>query len=193
MLRKIRLIPAFVFLMIVGILPASASTFVAMTAEELIAEADAVVQGTVIQLESRWDKNGRIIVTEATVQVSEAIVGSAPSQIVVKTPGGEVANYRMEALGFPQLAKGEEVILFLKADQNIQVSRIVGHQQGHFEVVKRLDGVSLAVPRIEDGVSFLTPSGKAIPAPRSRELTTFKGRVRAEAVRIGKPVQNRGR
>lgn len=179
----------FLLVIVAGIAPVGASTFVAMTAEQLIQEADAVVQGRVIRLESRWDAQGRIIITEATVQVSETIVGFAPPQIVVQTPGGKVADYRVDAPGFPQLAEGEEVILFVKADLSIQVSRIVGHQQGHFEVVTRLDGVTLAVPRIEDGVSFLTPSGRPLPPPRSTELETFKGRVRAEAARIGKPVQ----
>lgn len=173
----------------VGSALAQAATFVAMTDEELIQQSDAVVQGQVIRLESKWDPQGRIIVTEATIQVSETIAGVATSQIVVQTPGGKVNDYRVEALGFPSLNNGEEVILFIKDDQSLQVSRIVGHQQGHFEVVKRLDGVTLAVPRIEDGASFLTPSGKAIPAPRSTELAAFKGRVRAEAARVGKPVK----
>jgi hypothetical protein len=176
-------------MLVVGSALAQAATFVAMTDEELIQQSDAVVQGQVIRLESKWDPQGRIIVTEATIQVSETIAGVAPSQIVVQTPGGKVNDYRVEALGFPSLNNGEEVILFIKDDQSLQVSRIVGHQQGHFEVVKRLDGVTLAVPRIEDGASFLTPSGKAIPAPRSTELAAFKGRVRAEAARVGKPVK----
>jgi len=173
----------------IGSLTAHASTFVAMTAEELIQQSDAVVQGKVLRLDSKWDAHGRIIVTEATIQVSESIVGNAPAQIIVRTPGGKVNDYRVEALGFPQFNKGEEVVLFIKDDQSLQVNRIVGHQQGHFEVVKRLDGVTLAVPRIEDGVSFLTPSGRSVPAPRSTELDTFKGRVRAAAARLGKPVQ----
>jgi hypothetical protein len=177
------------FVIVAGIAPVGASTFVAMTAEELIEEADAVVQGRVIGLESKWDEQGRIIVTEAIVQVGETIAGVAPSQIVVRTPGGKVADLRVDAIGFPQLAEGEEVILFVKEYPGIQVSRIVGHQQGHFEVVTRLDGVTLAVPRMEEGVSFLTPSGKPLPAPRSTELGAFKGRVRAEAARIGKLVK----
>jgi hypothetical protein len=174
---------------VAGIAPVCAATFVAMTAEELIQEADAVVQGRVIRLESKWDQQGRIIVTEATVEVSETIAGVAPAQIVVQVPGGKVADYRVDAPGFPQLAESEEVILFVKEDRSMQVNRIVGHQQGHFEVVERLDGVTLAVPRIEEGVSFLTPSGRPVPAPHSTELDTFKGRVRAEAVRIGKLAQ----
>lgn len=172
-----------------GINSASASMFVAMTAEQLIGEADAVVQGRVIRLESKWDESGRIIVTEATVEVTDTIVGAAPREIVVRTPGGKVADFRVEAIGFPQLYMGEEVILFVKADQALTFSRIVGHQQGHFEVVTRKDGVTLAVPRMEDDAAFLLPSGKPMPQPRSSELGEFKGRLRAEAARLGKRVQ----
>lgn len=188
MKTRILLKTSILYLFVIGAIPVSASTFVAMTEEELIRASDAVVQGRVIQLESRWDDQGRIIVTDATVQVSEYIIGDAPSQMVVQIPGGQVADFRVEAHGFPQLAKGQEVILFVRVDTSSQVSRIVGHQQGHFEVVKRLDGVTLAVPQVEDGVSFLTPSGRPLSPPASTELNIFKGRIRAEAVRIGKPV-----
>lgn len=174
---------------ILGVItPLGASTFVAMTPEELIRESDVVIQGTVIHLESSWDEEGRIIVTDATIQVSDAIVGEAPSLIVVRTPGGTVAGYQVEAQGFPELSLDEEVILFIKNDESIRANRIVGHQQGHFEVVERLDGVRLAVPRIEDEVSFFTPSGRVLPRPPSSELDAFRSRLRAEAVRIGRPV-----
>lgn len=175
--------------LVAGITSASASMFVAMTAEQLIDEADAVIQGRVIRLESRWDENGRIVVTEATVEVTDTIVGEAAPEIVVRTPGGKVADFRVEAIGFPQMYMGEEVILFVKADRAIGASRIVGHQQGHFEVVTRKDGVTLAVPRIEEDAAFLLPSGKPMPQPRSSELGAFKGRLRAEAARLGKRVQ----
>ncbi len=59
-------------------LPASASTFVAMTPHELVAQADAVIQGRVADLRSFWSESGRIIVTEALIDVEEALVGDAP-------------------------------------------------------------------------------------------------------------------
>lgn len=98
-----------------------------------------------------------------------------------------MGSVRIEAPGFPQFNSGEKVILFLEEDQEIQVSRIVGHQQGHFEVVERQDGVVLAVPRIEDAAGFFTQTGQFVPAPPSTEINTFKGRVRAEAARQGRP------
>jgi hypothetical protein len=166
--------------------PAEASLFLAMTPEELIEQSDAVVQGRVIHQQSRWDEQGRLIVTEATVRVDEFIVGKGPPVLKVRTFGGEVDGFHVEAVGFPRFNDGEEVILFLKRDEEIQASRIVGYQQGHFEVVERLDGVVLAVPRVEDGAGFFTPSGQFVPAPPSTELGTFKQRVRAEAARLGR-------
>jgi hypothetical protein len=169
-----------------GCPPADASLFLAMTADELIGQSDAVVQGRVIRQQSQWDEQGQLIVTDTTVRVSETIVGQAPTFVTVRTPGGTVGNFRVEAPGFPQLNAGEEVILFLKNDEAIQVSRIVGHQQGHVEVVERRDGVVLAVPRIEDEAGLFTPSGQFVPAPPSTELSLFKQRVREVATRHGR-------
>ena len=63
-----------------------------------------------------------------------------------------------------------EVILFLSADDSAQFSQIVGHQQGHVEVVTRQDGVILAVSRVDEGASLLAPSGQPLPAMPSTEL-----------------------
>ncbi len=175
------------FLLVMAGIPAAASFFLAMTTEELVDRSDAIVQGRVIRQRSQWDEQGQLIVTDTTSHVSEVIVGQAPSFVTVRTPGGTVGSVRIEAPGFPQFNSGEKVILFLEEDQEIQVSRIVGHQQGHFEVVERQDGVVLAVPRIEDAAGFFTQTGQFVPAPPSTEINTFKGRVRAEAARQGRP------
>ena len=173
-MRLKRLATALVALAL-GSVAAHASTFVALTAEQMITESDAVIQGRVIGVESRWDDAGRIIISEARILVSESLVGKAPSIVTITTPGGEVGDLKVEAAGFPQFAKGQEVI--------------VGHQQGHIEVVKRLDGVTLAVPQIEDGVNLLTASGRVVPAPKSVTLEAFKANLRAEAARLGKSAQ----
>ena len=185
-MRLKRLATALVALAL-GSVAAHASTFVALTAEQMITESDAVIQGRVIGVESRWDDAGRIIISEARILVSESLVGKAPSIVTITTPGGEVGDLKVEAAGFPQFAKGQEVILFVAGAGEKQ--RIVGHQQGHIEVVTRLDGVTLAVPQIEDGVNLLTASGRVVPAPKSVTLEAFKANLRAEAARLGKSAQ----
>ena len=56
---------------------------------------------------------------------------------------------------------------------------MLGYQQGHYEVVTRLDGVVLAVPQLETEVSLLSPTGQTIEVPTSRQLDTFKAEIRA--------------
>jgi hypothetical protein len=167
--------------------PVLASTFVALDSERMVGGSDAVVQGRVIGVESFWDEQGRIIVTEARVLVEEAILGSPESIVLVRTPGGSVGDFLVEAHGFPRLERGAEVILFLDGARADGSRRLVGHQQGHYGVVERLDGVRMAVPAIEEGVRFLLPSGRPMPEPQSIEVEELKSRVRAIAERVGRP------
>lgn len=160
-----------------------ASTFVAFDSRAMVGESEQIVQGKVVELRSFWNEDGRVIVTEATVEVTETLLGSGASRVTVRVPGGQVGDFRVEATGFPVFERGQEVILFLQHDSRLGVERVVGHQQGHFEVVHRDDGVSLAVPMIEDARLF-TRDGRLAPAARSMELNTFKNRVRELAFEI---------
>lgn len=164
-----------------GGLSAGASTFVAMTAEDLAAAADTVVQGRVIGVSAQWDEDGRIVVSTSRILVTESVVGNASGVIEVQTPGGEVGDTYVEAAGFPRFEKGQEVILYLKAQNNSSALRVVGHQQGHFEVVTRDDGVTLAVPQVDEGVALIARGGQRVVAPQSKELAQFKSQVRATA------------
>ena len=116
--------------------------------------------------------------------MDEVLVGTAPAVVTVQTPGGEVGDTYVEAAGFPKFERGQDVILFLKAGDQNDTRRVLGHQQGHFEVVTRNDGVTLAVPQIDEDVALLTPTGQRAQAPQSTELVTFKALVRAEAARL---------
>lgn len=170
--------------------PVVASTFVAMSPAELVTQADAVVQGKVVHLESFWTESGRLIVTEALVDVSDVLVGSAPGAVRVRTFGGQVGDFLVEATGFPRFDEGEEVILFLRRAPEDGSLRVLGYQQGHFRVVTRLDGVTLAVPMVEEGVRFLTRSGQLAPEARSMRLEEFKTGLRQLARRTGRLHQN---
>ena len=160
--------------LVLAAVPAVASTFVHMSPKELVAEADALVQGRVVELDSFWTESGRLIATEAMVAVEETVFGSASGTVTVRTFGGQVGDVKVEAPGFPSFEKGERVLLFLKRDPDDGTLRVLGYQQGQFRVVTRLDGVTLAVPQVDDGARFLTRDGQLGPAPRSLELGDFK-------------------
>lgn len=163
--------------LLAGALPATASTFVAMSQKELLARADAIVEGRIVDLESFWTESGRLIATDATLAVDEVLSGRAPRALTVRTFGGQVGAMRVEAHGFPRFEDGERVLLFLTRDRD-GTYRVLGYQLGHYRVVTRLDGVTLAVPQTDDGMRLVGPNGTLAPAPGSVRLDEFKTRIR---------------
>src|SRR5262245_33805052 len=133
-----RLVIALLLLMVAAV--GGASTFIEMSQGELVRGSAAVVQGRVLKVNSFWEPSGRVIVTEAQVQVEESILGQAPSVVVVRTFGGRVGNYVVEAHGFPKFLVNEHVLLFLEPEQD-GASRVTGYQQGQFRIVRDKAGV----------------------------------------------------
>jgi hypothetical protein len=169
---------------VVALQPVAASTFIAMSPAELVRGSSAVVEGEVLRVESYWDAAGRIIVTEAMVQVRDVLAGETPSVVRVKTFGGTVDGYTVEAFGFPTFAKGERQVLFLAPDREPDMMRVTGYQQGQYRIVRDPAGVDRAVSALDDGALLLRADGSADRLPRLLPLTELKRRVRGEAERL---------
>jgi hypothetical protein len=71
--------------------PAAASTFLYQSQAELVAQAEAVVQGRIVEVHSFWNAEHTAILTEATLEVEDAVVGAAPTYVNLRTFGGRVA------------------------------------------------------------------------------------------------------
>lgn len=170
------------------VVPLSASTFMAMSWGELVAQSNAVVEGVVLKTSSSWTASGRLIVTEAQVQVTDVVAGEAPGVVTVRTFGGEVGGYAVEAHGFPKFAQGERVFLFLH-DTDEGAVEVTGYRLGQYRVVRDKAGVAMAVPTLEPGVSLITPDGAAAPRPAAVKLETLKSSVRREAERVARPAK----
>lgn len=166
--------------------PLAASTFVAMTEDELISQSDMVIQGEVINIQSNWSQSGRIIVSDAIIRVDEVLVGDSPRVVRVRTIGGQVNDFVVESHGFPSFDEGERVILYLYEEPSDRSLRVLGYQQGYFRVVTRLDGVTLAVPQVDEEARLLRPDGTPVPVPRSVEIGAFKSRLLNAARRLGR-------
>ena len=174
-----------VALMLALAIPAGASTFLGLSRAELVAQSDAVVEGEVIKVESFWAPSGRIIVTQAMVRVTDAIAGKADTVVVLRTYGGTVDGYTVEAHGFPSFETGDRLVLFL-ANQKDGSAEVTGYRQGQYRVVRDKAGVEFAVPTIEKGVRLLTLEGKEAPRPQAIRLETLKNEIRANAQRGGR-------
>lgn len=163
-------------------LPASASTFVAMGQEELVAASQAVVVGEVLQVRAFWNDDATAIVSEAQVRVDETLVGEAPSIVTVRTFGGTVGRLRIEALGFPTFHTGERLVLFLEDIEG--PARVVGYQQGEYRItVRHSDGAEIAVPAVDHGAHLVHLDGRAAARPRALPLATLKDQIRQAADR----------
>lgn len=160
-----------------GVAPASASTFIALDMEGMVERSDAVVQGQVIEMKSFWDEEGRIIITEALVAVEEAIAGESDALVWVRTFGGQVGDFHVEAIGFPSFEVGERVVLFLNQRHGVDRSiRVTGYQQGHYRIIEK-QGVEIAVPAVEKGVNLLSEKGQAAAPPQALKLDELKSEV----------------
>ena len=172
----------------VSALPASASTFLAMGQEELVASSQAVVVGEVLQVRAFWNDDATAIVSEAQVRVDETLFGEAPSIVTVRTFGGTVGRLRIEALGFPTFHTGERLVLYLEDLEG--PARVVGYQQGEYRVTVRNDGVEMAVPAVDHGAHLVHLDGRAAARPRALPLSDLKTQILQAAERPNAGVRN---
>ena len=163
--------------------PAAASTFVAVTTEDLVRTSASIVEGEVLAVQSRWTADGRIIVTDATVRVSSTLAGEAAPVVRVKTFGGTVGGFTVEAHGFPTFRAGERVLLFLEPDTEAGRLRVNGYQQGHYRVVGG-PGAETALSTVDDGARLIAAPGARAESLRALPLTELRQRIRAEVQRL---------
>ena len=130
-------------LIVVGLLfmlavPLSASQFVELPFEQVAAESQYIVRGTIGQTWSAWDNAHEVIYTYATVNVSRYFGETAgPDTLLIREAGGTVDGYTMEAIGFPAIRSGEDVVLMLSQWEDGADFRIHAFNQGKFLVRNR--------------------------------------------------------
>lgn len=168
---------------------ATATTIRSFTTEQLVAEADLIVRGTVLDQECLFGERNRPagarpdrIYTDSTVAVRHVLGGRVQTdEIVVRQMGGAVGDLVMTVSGTARLMPGDEVVLFLR--QRGARHYLVGMAQGSFTI--RLDPVAGEVLGRElQGLHFLESArriGPSRPPAPSAPITydELVGRVTA--------------
>ena len=158
--------------------PASATTMVASSLEQLVANSESVVHANTVATRTEWDAYRRIR-TIATVRVLEAWQGPAAvaAELEVVSFGGVKDGIAMKVPGAPRFDGGEEVVLFLgRASDGSLV--VVDLAQGKFEVVRTGSGVRLE----RRGLAEVEWVGGAAEAAPSLEI--LRERVAETALRL---------
>ncbi|HYO70939.1 MAG TPA: hypothetical protein VEU33_33150 [Archangium sp.] len=161
-------------------LAASATTMLRADLPELAHTSDAIVHGTVRRVESRWSGDGRRIITDVEIQVTEALKGQAGGTVLVTQPGGRVGDIGQRVSGLAAFTPGEEVVVFLERHGR-QAFRVSGMVQGKYQVQRSEDGKSaMAVPEPTGDVLLLDRDSRQ-PTPssqRSMSLPELKAAIR---------------
>jgi hypothetical protein len=143
---------------------------------ELVTSAPVIVHGQVVDIRSEWVDGRRAVETFVTVEAAEYLKGKLGEQVTFKVPGGRVGRYRTVFVGAPSFEKGDEVVLFLKAE-GPSFPFIIGLSQGVFRVVTdpgsgrrlvtppALIGTSVEPTRVVRG----DPGRKPVPIDAFRE------------------------
>ncbi|MDQ3284021.1 MAG: hypothetical protein M3Q69_21665 [Acidobacteriota bacterium] len=140
-----------VALFLVSAVPMFASQFVELPFDQVAREAKLVVRASVVDTWSAWDDSHEIIYTYATLRVTRYFgETTGPDTLVVREVGGTIDGYTQQAVGFPEIRRGERVVLFLSDDEN-GTMRIHAYNQGKFLVRDRAGQEVLVSDPIHQG------------------------------------------
>jgi hypothetical protein len=133
-------------------MPLSAAQFIEQSFDQVARDADYVVRGSVINTWSAWDDAHEVIYTYATLRVTRYFGEIAgPDTLVVREVGGTVDGYTQEAIGFPAIRRGEQVVLFLSKWENNGDLRIHAYNQGKYLVRMRAGKEVLVADPVKQG------------------------------------------
>ena len=145
----------------------------------LVAKAQAIAYGRVVDLRARYSDDRMKIETVVTLEVGRYLKGDLGEELTFTVPGGTLGRYRAMVVGAPQFSQGEEVVLFLTA-RAPALPHVVGLNQGVFRVAvdARTGERTIArVPMLGLGPRS-QPVVRGSAANRPMSLTAFSGVVR---------------
>lgn len=149
---------------------ARASTLIAISLEDLVARAERIVVAVPRTHTSRWE-SGRIV-TYSAIDVETTIAGpvdagpTAPSQLLVRTLGGEVDGIGQQVSGEARLPLDKPVILFLRAPivaKDVAIAGslgVVAMEQGAMHIARAPGKVDTVRETI--GSEAIPPAGSPI-------------------------------
>lgn len=162
---------------------ALATTVIPPTFDELVDQADVILQGQVTQVKSEWVGEGaqRHIMSYVTFKVADSLKGDAGSSYTIRMLGGTVDGETMGITDAPKFAVGEEDILFVQ-NNGSQFIPLVGIMHGRFHIQKSEAGQDMVVDHDGAPVRSVDRLGKpnAMELPNERDLTPadFKDAIR---------------
>jgi hypothetical protein len=157
---------AFAFILLAATL-AHTTTVQRLALEDLVTKAQHIVAGKVRDSRTYWSSNGKLILTNYTIEVDETIKGQSPRTFELTTIGGKIGDLELHVSGMPSFEKGENIVVFTESSGPYQV--VLGLGQGKFTVENGQVSNDISDLSFPDG-----RSGKSLKLP----VATFKNQIR---------------
>jgi hypothetical protein len=126
----------YILIVVVGSYLTSFAQVTSTEVESMSNNADLIVTGKVTQQNSSWNSDNTKIYTEATIQVEEYLKGNNNgNSVVVKYLGGEVGDVGELYSHMPRFENEEEVLVFLKRDNNNADYKVFNGEDGKINVI----------------------------------------------------------
>lgn len=162
---------ALALLVLVGFVVSSrardvhAGTALRLSVPEMVENAELVVEGRVLARRALVSTRGRIE-TEYTLRVGETFRGEPRELRTFRLPGGTLDDGRgLVIAGMPELAVGEDLLLFLTREGSSSMRMPVGLAQGKYTVLRDAHGRKQLARKLGE-LSLLDPITRASrPAP----------------------------
>ena len=110
-----------------------ASVVIPATLDELAGEAHVIVYARVARVDARQAPGTLRVERVVTLAVVRALKGSPAEALQLVLPGGTYGRYRTVVPGVPEIAEGEEAVLFLRPSPT-GATHLVGFTQGVMRV-----------------------------------------------------------
>ncbi|HET7535542.1 MAG TPA: hypothetical protein VFJ90_03755 [Candidatus Didemnitutus sp.] len=176
----------------------AATTVVAPSFDQLVAQADYVVRAVVKSVNSEWRTEGenKHIITKVELDVREVMKGNPPQPLVLELLGGRIGNVEMKVEGAPTFFVGDEDILFVRGNGQ-QVYPLVAIMHGQYLVQRDAKTGQEKVLRA-NGVPLYSENDVALPMTRTnakaqttgQPLTPAEFSKRIQAKASNQPVTN---
>jgi len=164
-------------LLLLVAVPTSATLVLPQNLDAVAGRSTQIVQGTVVSLESHWNDDHTLIVTDVAIQVTETFKGARSRSITLEVVGGQVEALALDVVDSPRFAVNEEVVVFAPAAGG--KLRLAGLSQDKYRVERDADG-SRWVSNLQYPLAQLVPGlARALDAAGRLPYPAFAERLRA--------------
>lgn len=170
----LRLILAAVAVVLCSGIAARATSYEPVTFDQLIAGADVIFIGQVVDVRpfALQSPAGTVIKTRVTFRVDDALWGTSSVVELFEFLGGEFDGIGMNVAEMPTFAVGDRRVVFARRERSI--NPIVGFSQGLLRVVRDAGGVERVFTAEGTPLAVVESIGVAHPALAASRATPMR-------------------